>query len=112
MPRVIRSFATIVLFAGAAACVKAQTLHGRIVDCQTQSPVEGADVQLSSQAEGASWNLASTGSDGAFAFEVRNPAAMTPLSLMAVKKGYRSAQKTFDTLPGDAQDVCMPPTLR
>ena len=40
---------------------------------------------------------------------VRKDAALT---LTAVKSGYRSSQKTYPSLPGAAQEVCVAPTLR
>jgi hypothetical protein len=95
-----------------AGCVNASQLHGRVVDCQTQSPVEGVDVQLTSPGSGASWDAVQTASDGTFAFDVPREAQGARLSLTAVKHGYRSAQKTYPSLPGSAQDVCVAPTLR
>jgi hypothetical protein len=95
-----------------AGCVNTSRLHGRIVDCQTQSPVEGADVQLTSPASGASWNAVQTASDGSFDFDVPREAKGAALTLTAVRSGYRSAQKTYPSLPPAAQEVCVAPTLR
>ncbi len=95
-----------------AACANSSRLHGRVVDCQTQSPVEGADVQLKSPATGTTWDTVETASDGSFAFDVQREAKGAPLNLTAVKSGYRSAEKAYPALPGGAQDVCLAPTLR
>jgi hypothetical protein len=95
-----------------AGCMNTSRLHGRVVDCQTKSPVEGADVQLTSPASGASWNAVQTAGDGTFDFDVPEDAKGSALSLTAVKHGYQSAQKTYPSLPGSAQDVCVAPTLR
>jgi hypothetical protein len=94
-----------------AACATTG-MRGRIVDCQTHSPVEGADVQLSSPSTGTSWEAVQTATDGTFAFDVTGPAKTAPLTVTAVKHGYQSAQKSFPSVPGAAPDVCMAPTLR
>jgi hypothetical protein len=87
-------------------------MRGRVIDCQTQSPVEGADVQLASPETGASWSAVQTASDGSFAFDLPREAKTAPLTLTAAKSGYRSAQKRYPSPPGAAQDVCVAPTLR
>jgi hypothetical protein len=86
--------------------------RGRVLDCQTQTPVEGADVQLASPETGASWNAVQTARDGSFAFDVPRDSKGAPLRLTAVKSGYRSAEKPYSSLPGTTQDVCIAPTLR
>ena len=95
-----------------ASCANTSRLRGRVVDCQTQSPVEGADVQLKSPSTGTTWDAVQTAGDGSFAFDVQRPSAGAPLSLTAVKSGYRSSEKTYAALPGGVQDVCLAPTLR
>jgi hypothetical protein len=95
----------------AAACAKTTQLHGRVVDCATSSPVDGADVELTSKATGTSWEAIQTTSGGQFAFDVQQPASVVPLTLTAVKKGYQSAQKTIPDVSG-TQEVCIAPTLR
>lgn len=102
----------IVILVVLAACASTSRLRGRVVDCQTQTPVEGADVQLRSPGTGTTWDAVQTASDGSFAFDVKQPSASGPLNLTAVKSGYRSAEKTYPALPGSAQDVCLAPTLR
>jgi hypothetical protein len=87
-------------------------MRGRIVDCQTQSPVEGADVQLASRSTGTSWEAVQTAADGTYAFDVTGPAKTAPLTVTAVKHGYQSAQKTFPSVPATTPDVCIAPTLR
>lgn len=94
-----------------AGCAATQ-LHGRVIDCQTQTPVEGADVQLSSPDTGVSWSAVRTAGDGTFAFDVPRDSKKAPLRLTAVKSGYRSAEKAYPSLPRSAQDVCIAPTLR
>lgn len=94
------------------ACANSSRLHGRVVDCQTQSPVESADVQLKSASTGTTWDAVQTASDGSFAFDVPKEAKNAALSLTAVKSGYRSTERTYPSLPGAAQDVCVAPTLR
>jgi hypothetical protein len=108
----------LVLFAAMAAalaaattgCVKPQ-VRGRITDCRLSSPVEGADVQLTSKAPDIAWEAEKTGSDGAYSFEVTDPKLALPVTLTAVKHGYQSAQKSYSAMPGP-EDVCMQPMLR
>jgi hypothetical protein len=95
-----------------AACANTSRLRGRVIDCQTQSPVEGADVQLKSPSTGTTWGAVETASDGSFAFDVQQPSTAGALNLTAIKSGYRSAEKTYPALPGGVQDVCLAPTLR
>jgi hypothetical protein len=95
-----------------ASCAKTAQLHGRVVDCATSSPVDGADVQLTSKATGASWEAIQTTGDGQFAFDVQDPRGVGPLTLTAVKSGYRNGQKTFPTMPSGTEEVCIAPTLR
>ena len=95
-----------------AACVKTNQLRGRVVDCATSSPVDGADVQLMSKATGTSWDAIQTAGGGEFAFDLQAPASQVPLTLTAVKKGYQSAQKTFTSVPSGTEIVCIAPTLR
>ncbi|HEX8790820.1 MAG TPA: carboxypeptidase-like regulatory domain-containing protein [Polyangiaceae bacterium] len=95
-----------------AGCMNTSRLRGRVVDCQTQSPVEGADVQLASPSTGLKWEAVQTASDGSFAFDVQREAKGASLNLTAVKDGYRSTEKSYPALPGTAQDVCLAPTLR
>lgn len=106
-----RQSALLILFA-LAACANTSRLRGRVVDCQTQSPVEGADVQLESPGTGTRWDAVQTAGDGSFAFDVQQPSTTVPLSLTAAKSGYRSAEKRYPALPGGPQDVCLAPTLR
>jgi hypothetical protein len=96
----------------ACACATTSGMRGRIVDCQTQSPVEGADVQLASPSTGTSWEAVQTAGDGSFTFDVPQAARNAPLTVTAVKSGYQSAQKTFPAVPGSPPDVCVAPTLR
>jgi hypothetical protein len=96
----------------AISCAKSSQLHGRVVDCATRSPVEGADVQLTSNATGASSEATQTASGGEFAFDLQAPSGVAPLTLTAVKTGYQSAQKTYSTVPHGTQEVCVAPTLR
>jgi len=103
------------LFFVALACTQcaASYLRGRVTDCRDSSPLEGADVQLvSSGAPGTQWSPEETGSDGAYAFQVAGAKSVVPVTLTAVKKGYRSVQKTYDVVPAGAGDVCLQPTMR
>jgi hypothetical protein len=98
------------LAVASAACVSS-TLRGRVTDCRDSSPLEGADVQLTTQAQGVEWIAQQTGSDGAYAFKVDDKSVM-PITLTAVKGGYQSVQKTYDSMPNAGQDVCLRPTKR
>ncbi|HTQ48358.1 MAG TPA: carboxypeptidase-like regulatory domain-containing protein [Polyangiaceae bacterium] len=108
----MRGRLAILILVALPACMNTSRLHGRVIDCQTQSPVEGADVQLTSPASGASWSAVQTAGDGSFAFDVPREAKGSALTLTAVKSGYRSSQTTYPSLPGAAQEVCVAPTLR
>ena len=92
------------------ACVASQ-LRGRVTDCRDSTPLEGADVQLTARAAGAAWTAQQTGSDGAYTFKVDDKSVM-PVTLVAVKAGYRSAEKTYDSIPNESQEVCLRPTKR
>ena len=93
-----------------AACT-ASYLRGRVTDCRDSSALEGADVQLTTQAPGVTWPAQQTGSDGVYAFQVGNK-DVAPVSLVAVKAGYQSTEKTFASVTGGTQDVCLRPTRR
>jgi hypothetical protein len=101
---------TAALAAATTACVK-QQVGGRITDCRLSSPVEGADVQLTSKAAGVAWESIQTGSDGAYSFQVDDARAAFPVTLTAAKHGYQTTQKSYSALPGP-EDVCMQPILR
>jgi len=92
--------------------MNASRLHGRVIDCQTQSPVEGAEVQLKSPGTGSTWEAVQTAGDGSFALDVQRDAKEAPMTLTAVKSGYRSVEKAYPALPGGTQDLCLAPTLR
>lgn len=109
--RVCRPMPALLLLS-CAACT-ASTLRGRVTDCRDSSPLEGADVQLTTEAPGMAWPAQQTGSDGAYAFQVESKGVgVTPMTLIAVKSGYQSAEKPFATIPGAALDVCLRPTKR
>ena len=93
-----------------SACVSS-SLRGRVTDCRDSAPLEGADVQLTTQAPGVAWNAQQTGSDGAYTFNVEDRGAL-PVTLTAVKRGYQTVQKTYSATPSNMQDVCMRPTKR
>jgi hypothetical protein len=95
-----------------ASCGPQHYLRGRVVDCQTSSAVEGADVQLASQARDVVWPAEQTGTDGKFEFSRTNATNATPLTLTVAKKGYQSAQKIYSVSPSAGEDVCLRPTLR
>jgi hypothetical protein len=101
-----------VLMAACAACATQHYVRGRVVDCQTSSPVEGADVQLTAQARDVPWPAEQTGTDGTFEFSATNTKGVMPLTLTVAKKGYQSAQKVYSVLPSKDEDVCIRPTLR
>src|SRR5215471_15314889 len=96
----------ILALCGVAACVNTNTsrLRGRVVDCHTQTPVEGANVQLTAPETGASWNSVETADDGSFAFDMPLEARGARLTVTAEKSGYQSAQKTYPSVPAGAQD--------
>jgi len=96
--------------AASTGCVK-QQVRGRITDCRLSSPVEGADVQLTSKAPDIVWESVQTGSDGAYSFQVDDPRQALPVTLTAEKHGYQTTQKSYSAMPGP-QDVCMQPILR
>jgi Carboxypeptidase regulatory-like domain len=96
--------------AATTGCVK-QQIRGRITDCRLSSPVEGADVQLTSRAPDIAWEAVQTGSDGAYSFQVDDPQRALPVTLTAARHGYQSTQKSYSAMPGSA-DVCMQPFLR
>ena len=98
------------LAAATTGCVKPQ-IRGRITDCRSSSPVEGADVQLTSKAPDFAWEAVQTGGDGAYSFEVGDPQRALPVTLTAAKHGYQSTQKSYSAMPGP-EDVCMQPFLR
>lgn len=108
----MRGRLVLLLLVAVPGCANASRLHGRVIDCQTQSPVEGADVQLKSPSTGTTWDAVQTAGDGSFAFDVQKQPAAGPLDLTAVKSGYRSAEKAYPSLPHGGQDVCLAPTLR
>jgi hypothetical protein len=99
-----------VLAAATTGCVKPQ-IRGRITDCRVSSPVEGADVQLTSKAPDVAWEAVQTGGDGAYSFPVDDPRLALPVTLTAAKHGYQTTQKSYSAMPGP-QDVCMQPILR
>jgi hypothetical protein len=98
------------LAASTTGCVK-QQVRGRITDCRLSSPVEGADVQLTSKAPDIAWEAFQTGSDGAYSFPVDDPKLALPVTLTAAKHGYQTTQKSYSSMPGP-EDVCMQPILR
>jgi len=98
------------LAAAATGCVK-QQIRGRITDCHLSSPVEGADVQLTSKAPDIAWESVQTGSDGAYSFQINDPRRALPVTLTAEKHGYQTTQKSYSAMPAP-EDVCMQPILR
>jgi hypothetical protein len=92
------------------ACVK-RSVSGRLTDCRGSSPVEGADVQLTSRAPDVAWDALQTGADGAYSFQVDDPAKALPVTLTAAKRGFQTVQKTYSEVPGP-QDICMQSTIR
>jgi hypothetical protein len=92
------------------ACVPSY-IRGRVTDCRDSSPLEGADVQLTAQAAGAQWPAQRTEGDGAYSFKVDDKGLM-PVTLTAVKSGYQTAQKNYDSFSSSPQEVCMRPTKR
>lgn len=84
---------------------------GRVTDCRDSSALEGADVQLTTQAADVAWTAQQTGSDGVYAFKVDSKQVL-PVTLTAAKKGYRTTQKTYSSVPDGPQDLCMQPTMR
>jgi hypothetical protein len=94
----------------ASACVK-RSVSGHITDCRGTSPLEGADVQLTSRSPDVSWEASQTGSDGAYSFQVDDPVKAMPVTLTAAKRGFQTVQKTYSEMPGP-QDICMQPTTR
>jgi hypothetical protein len=107
---VVFAAAVAALAAATTGCVKAQ-VRGRITDCRGSSPVEGADVQLTSKAPDIAWEAVQTGSDGAYSFPVDDPRRALPVTLTAAKHGYQTTQKSYSAMPGP-EDVCMQPTVR
>lgn len=91
-----------------ASCVGTY-VRGRVTDCRDATPIDGADVQLTTKAPGAGWESEQTGGDGAFVFKVEDRSAM-PVILTAAKRGYQTAQKMYST--GSEEGVCMRPTSR
>ena len=102
--------ARLLLLLGWTACVPSY-IRGRVTDCRDSSPLEGADVQLTAQAAGAQWPAQRTEADGAYSFKVGDRGLM-PVTLTAVKSGYQSVQKTYDSVASSPQGVCMRPTKR
>jgi hypothetical protein len=92
-------------------CASTQ-IRGRVTDCRGTTPLEGADVQLTTHVPGAEWQPEQTGSDGSYAFEVGHDQGVLPVTLTAGKKGYRSTEKVFSSVPAGASDVCLQPTAR
>jgi hypothetical protein len=106
-----RRLVTVALAIGTAGCVRDAYVRGRITDCRGSAPLEGADVQLTSQIPDVAWDALKTGPDGAYAFQVRHAPTSMPLTLTAAKHGYQTVQKRYSAVP-DAEDVCMQPTIR
>jgi hypothetical protein len=102
--------ATAAALGATTGCVK-QQVRGRITDCRVSSPVDGADVQLTSKAPDISWEAVHTGGDGAYSFQVDDPPRALPVTLTAAKHGYQTTQKSYSAMPGP-EDVCMQPILR
>jgi hypothetical protein len=90
----------------------ATQIHGQITNCRGTTPLEGADVQLTTRAPGAEWQPEQTGSDGSYAFDVGHDTSVLPVTLTAAKKGYQSAEKVLSAVPAGATDVCLQPTIR
>lgn len=87
-------------------------VRGHVSSCRGASPLEGAEVQLTSDAPGVEWGAEETGSDGAYAFDVGHAKDILPVKLTVAKKGYQTTQKTYSSVPGGAEDVCLQPTIR
>jgi hypothetical protein len=90
----------------------ATQVRGRVTDCRDSTPLDGADVQLTTHASGSAWEPEQTGSDGAYAFEVGHNQDVLPVTLTAAKHGFRTTQKVFPSMPSGASDVCLQPTMR
>src|SRR5215471_2488733 len=85
-----------------ASCVRSGQLRGRVLDCNTQLPVDDADVQMASKSTGTNWDAVKTAAGGQFAFAVPQGTSVVPLTVTAAKEGYRDGQKTFPTMPDSA----------
>jgi hypothetical protein len=110
-PKLVFALVAAALAAATSGCMK-QQIGGRITDCRLSSPVEGADVQLTSKGTpGVAWDAVQTGSDGAYSFPVEDPKQAFPVTLTAAKHGYQTTQKSYSAMPAP-EDVCMQPILR
>lgn len=67
------------------------TVQGRVIDAQTGRVLEGVEVQ-------AGGRSLRTGAEGAFAFTL--DAAMTPVTVVASKSGFRTQARPLPLLPG------------
>lgn len=111
MSALVGSASRVALLLLASPACMASSLRGRVTDCRDSTPLDGADVQLTAQAGGTVWPAQHTGGDGAYAFQVDDKGGV-PVTLIAVKPGYQSAEKTYSSIPSAAQDVCLRPTKR
>jgi hypothetical protein len=108
--KLCQAAALVAAVAAASGCLK-RSVSGHITDCRGTSPLEGADVQLTSRSPDVSWEAAQTASDGAYSFQVDDPPKALPVTLTAAKRGFQTVQKTYSEVPGP-QDICMQPTTR
>jgi hypothetical protein len=109
-PNLFLAAALVTAATATSGCVK-RSVAGRITDCRGSSPLEGADVQLTSHAPDVAWEATQTGSDGTYSFQVDDPVKALPVTLTAAKRGFQTVQKTYSDIPGP-QDLCMQPTIR
>jgi hypothetical protein len=107
----MRSLLPLVIALAWTGCVK-PAVHGRITDCRGTSPIEGVDVQLTSQTPDVAWDAVQTGSDGAYAFAVGDAARAMPVTLTAAKRGFQTVQRTYSSMPSGDDAICMQPTTR
>lgn len=114
MPFTVRRAAHVTAGVACLLCTQCASsmVRGRVTDCRDSSPLDGADVQLSSSTPGAEWSAEQTGQDGAYAFDVGHSKDTLPVTLTVGKRGYRSSQKVLPSVPSGVLEVCLQPTVR